>query len=235
MADRVREDNPPEPAREASEVPKPAGEPSRAEAGDRQRPQDSQESAYQDARRVAASEHAKAIDRSEPDGSHRTPDSQSPPESEDAAVSGAGGEWKTIDEQPGGAVGQDHPLSCTSACGEMLSGRPQAELIEELGMPAAQGRLAEALGPEWEALAVGPGQPQAVSSFCENGPWAADLWNADQKIHHTVVVDGIDDNNQVSIRDPWGGGSTYKMSWNEFDGVWSGVAVVNGRSGDDDG
>ncbi|WP_285685807.1 papain-like cysteine protease family protein [Actinoplanes sp. NBRC 103695] len=148
------------------------------------------------------------------------------PAAETDQVSGAGGDWETIDEQPGGAVGQVHPLSCTSACGEMLSGRPQDEFIEKLGVPAAQGDLAKALGPEWRAVAIDPGQPGAVSGLCENGPWAADLWNAGERIHHTVIVDGIDDNNQVSIRDPWDGGSTYRMSWNAFDGVWSGVAVI---------
>jgi hypothetical protein len=141
-------------------------------------------------------------------------------------LSGAGGSWETLDERPGGAVGQVNPYSCTSACGEMLSGRPQEEIIDKIGSPAFQGALAKELGPEWSAVAVGPGDLHSAKVLCDTGPWAADLWNANAKMHHTVVVDGIDDENRLSVRDPWDGGSTYKMAWESFDGVWSGVAVV---------
>ena len=114
----------------------------------------------------------------------------------------------------------------------MLSGRPQEDFIDKIGAPAVQGALAKELGPEWSAVVVDPGDLHSARVLCDTGPWAADLWNADENMHHTVVVDGIDDQDRMSIRDPWDGGSTYKMSWDVFDGTWSGVAVVRTPSED---
>lgn len=55
-------------------------------------------------------------------------------------------------------------------------------------------------------------------------PFAAQLRQAGARLDHLVVIDGVDAG-QLLIRDPWGGGSTYRMTMEEFLRVWTGNAV----------
>jgi hypothetical protein len=42
---------------------------------------------------------------------------------------------------------------------------------------------------------------------------------------HMVVVDGLDGEGRVSIRDPWGIGTRYLMNWSDFTEHWMGDTV----------
>ncbi|MBB5867548.1 hypothetical protein F4553_000927 [Allocatelliglobosispora scoriae] len=137
-----------------------------------------------------------------------------------------GGNWPTVDAVDGGAVAQLHPLSCVSACGEMLSGRPQAELMELVGVPGHAGRLVQVLGGAWRGGYVGP---DVLDIFLTGPPWAAELFGPGAEIAHTVVVDGVREDGLILIRDPWDGGSTYAMTRADFLQVWNGIAVFGGQ------
>jgi RHS repeat-associated protein len=136
-------------------------------------------------------------------------------------LAGAGGRWATIGEQTGGAIGQATATSCGAACGEMLSGISQAEVMATAGTPTSVAALAKALGAGWRGGYVGPGQLSKL--FGLGRPFAAELYEGG-KLGHFVVVDGMEAG-QVLIRDPAGGGSTYSMLASEFERVWTGSAV----------
>ena len=146
---------------------------------------------------------------------------------EAAPLAGVGGRWDTIDERLGGAVGQLDRTSCASACGEMVSGRQQRELVDAIGSPASATSLSEELGDGWSARLTPNDDPRWIAGLSATGPWIADLKDGPGgDLSHMVVVDGVDDDNRVMIRDPWNGGSTYKMTTDEFNRVWTGIAVV---------
>ncbi|MDG4833396.1 papain-like cysteine protease family protein [Solwaraspora sp. WMMD1047] len=140
----------------------------------------------------------------------------------DPSLAGAGGNWRTIDEAPGGAIAQQNDASCVSATGAMLSGRSQDELLDSLGAPAPIDRLPEALGPGWRGGYVGP---DALDLLNQRAPWGAELKDPTNSIGHAVVVDGVRPDGRIAIRDPWGGGSTYAMDLDEFLEYWNGNAV----------
>jgi RHS repeat-associated protein len=134
---------------------------------------------------------------------------------------GAGGGWATIGEKAGGAISQRTATSCGAACGEMLSGISQAELIATAGAPTNVATLAKALGAGYRGGYVGPAQlPKLLAT---GRPFAAELYEGG-KLGHLVVVDGTKAG-QVLIRDPSGAGSTYSMAMSEFQRVWTGNAV----------
>jgi filamentous hemagglutinin len=117
--------------------------------------------------------------------------------------------------------------SCVSACGEMLStgSVSQTTLIEKLGAPAPTEELAQHLGSGWIGGYVGHGEAEFTEMMRSGRPWAAQFYEFGAELSHTVVVDGMDEMGQVMIRDPWNGGSTYRMTVEEFLRVWTGVSV----------
>ncbi|WP_394828326.1 RHS repeat-associated core domain-containing protein [Pendulispora albinea] len=135
---------------------------------------------------------------------------------------GAGGKgWRVINESAGGAVGQRTPTSCGAACGEMVSGIPQDELIPRVGAPTDAkflgkgiGRIGGYLGPNLYSHLMGLKRP-----------WIAELRSGPQGISHFVVVDGMQGAN-LFIRDPWNGGSTYEMTVDAFHDAWTGNGVL---------
>src|SRR5690606_7553171 len=133
---------------------------------------------------------------------------------------GAGGGWAVIDEVPGGVVGQTTPDSCGPACGEMLTGTPQKQIIEKTGTPTHAQKLGEAIGGRGGYVG-----PEQLGKLLKQGPFAAVLYETGSPLHHFVVVDGLDDAGRILVRDPWNGGSTYKMQQSEFLRVWNGQAV----------
>ena len=137
-------------------------------------------------------------------------------------LAGAGGDWPRLNEVPGGAVGQHSTMSCASACGEMLGAVSQSNLMGKIGAPAGAKALAGALGDGWQGGYVGHA---ARGELLERGPWGAQIHGGAGGIDHMVVVNGLDDAGNLVIRDPWGGGSTYTMTPENFDQWWSGVAV----------
>jgi ABC-type bacteriocin/lantibiotic exporter with double-glycine peptidase domain len=103
----------------------------------------------------------------------------------------------------------------------MLNGIAQADLIASAGAPTNVAALARALGPGWRGGYVGPGQLKSL--FGLGRPFAAELYSGG-RLGHLVVVDGVEAG-QVLIRDPAAIGSTYRMTMEEFQRVWTGNAV----------
>jgi hypothetical protein len=142
-------------------------------------------------------------------------------EMEAVGAAGAGGSWPTIGEKPGGAVAQSSSVSCGAACGEMVSGISQAALIEQAGAPTTPEALGAALS--MKAGYVGPEAFKPLMSA--SNPWIAELRGVDSgRLSHFVVVDGFKAGH-VMIRDPWAGGSTYRMTVGSFQEAWTGRAV----------
>jgi hypothetical protein len=139
-----------------------------------------------------------------------------------AIASGAGGAWAAIGEKVGGAVAQITNLSCGAACGTMLTGISQSRLILTAGAPTHAALLAKALGTGWRGGYVGPTQLQRLAGLGRS--FIAELYDGMSSMGHFVVVDRIT-RAQVFIRDPWNGGSTYRMMLSEFLRVWTGNAV----------
>jgi RHS repeat-associated protein len=133
------------------------------------------------------------------------------------ALAGAGGNWPTIGEKAGGAIAQLSGMSCGAACGEMVAGIPQAQLISEAGAPTGVRGLAMALGQGWSGSAV---TPESLSLLLRRAPFIAQMHDIGAKISHFVVVDGMHAG-QVLIRDPADGGSTYRMALDEFIKFWN--------------
>jgi RHS repeat-associated protein len=133
-----------------------------------------------------------------------------------AKVGGASGRFARIMETPGGAVKQIGENTCGSACGQMLTGIPQSELIAQLGTgPTSAERLAAALGDGW----IGGVVPGGLSDLMRlNRPWIALLGAG--KVGHFVVVDGLDELGRLMIRDPGDGGLTYRMTISDFEDAW---------------
>ena len=66
----------------------------------------------------------------------------------------------------------------------------------------------------------------------EHAPWAAELMepevdvpNRGLEIGHEVVIDGLDESGNLSIRDPKQG-TAYEMQRHDFLHVWTGRAVL---------
>lgn len=142
-----------------------------------------------------------------------------------APAGGGGGRFPVLNEVPGGAVRQTTNLSCVSACGEMLTGGAisQEHLLSVLGENSNAEALARALGPGWQGGGVDMEKPEAFDALVARGkPWAARV--PGQRGHHMVVVDGLNDDGNVMIRDPWHG-SSYETPLADFLPEWDGQLV----------
>jgi len=151
-------------------------------------------------------------------------------------LAGAGGAWDTIDEHPSPAVvRQIHRLSCVSACGEMLTKGEVAQqlLIDELRlywpesmrveeMPAALEWLGTELrachSPRWRDGTIAEG---LFKQLLGKGPFAAELLEPGARLGHAVIVDGMDEFGNLVILDPWGRGTKYGMTFEEFNFYWT--------------
>jgi RHS repeat-associated protein len=136
---------------------------------------------------------------------------------------GAGGDWPRFNEVPGGVTAQITGHSCGSACAETLSGVAQADVLESAGEHAGVGAIADALGDGWRGGYVGP---ENLDQLAARGPFGAELYEGGSQAH-MVVVDGIDKAGDVTIRDPWSGGSTYQMTQHDFQQYWNGNALFH--------
>lgn len=115
-----------------------------------------------------------------------------------ASQVGAGGNWARIAEQEGGAIAQKTGTSCVSACGEMLTGKSQSQLIKAIGAPSNAQSLARALGKGWRGGYVGP---ENLNILLKSGqPFAAEFKEVGERLAHMVVVDGVNSAGQVLIR-----------------------------------
>ncbi len=84
--------------------------------------------------------------------------------------------------------------------------------------------LAEELGAEWTTK-KGPG---TLREICANGPWGADFipepGAGRSGLPHTIVIDGMSENGNLRVRDPWEG-TKYELTTKEFFKHWSGRAI----------
>jgi len=150
------------------------------------------------------------------------------------------------------SVQQANNASCLSATGEMVvvawnlpeAAGAQASLIEELGSPPIQPKdLRDALtrryGPQngvtWHGGYAEFANPQAAfAQINEHLPWIAVVRGIGRD--HAVMIDGIDTEGRVMVRDPWGVGqgtryvrdpsgygSSYVVPWDEFQAHWIGA------------
>lgn len=143
---------------------------------------------------------------------------------------GAGGaNLRVIKEEPGVAIQQSGKLTCWAACGEMLSGGrvSQLQLIQKLGTRKQSVKtLAQFIGPDWIGGIVDVDEMgrNGVVALSRRGSWVAVLKPAPGGQAHMVVVDGINANDQVIIRDPYEG-SRYVADMGDFLDNWYGDAV----------
>ena len=149
----------------------------------------------------------------------------------------AGGNWQVIDEKIDlKVVKQQDNLSCGAACGEMLlkakgiNNINQAIIVNESGKPVSPAYLASVLnrlspsnGGEW----LGGGLEIEGLDFAElfnclisTGVWMAELRELGARLGHLVIIDGIDNQGMVFIRDPWHG-TSYQMAKTEFINYWT--------------
>jgi hypothetical protein len=100
----------------------------------------------------------------------------------------------------------------------------QAELVKILGAPCDTRELAGALGPPWK----GTGVPEnELDKLLGQGPWAAEFRELQPTVQykrleaaHTVVVDGLDEQGNIMIRDP-ADGKRYEMTRKDFVKHWT--------------
>jgi hypothetical protein len=81
--------------------------------------------------------------------------------------------------------------------------------------------LARSMGEGWRGGYAGPKQLSALLGL--GRPFGAELYEGGN-LAHLVVVDGMQAG-QMLIRDSWAGGSTYRMTLQEFLRVWNGNVV----------
>jgi Peptidase C39 family len=67
---------------------------------------------------------------------------------------------------------------------------------------------------------------RALNMLLQRGPWAAEFRRNHGCIHY-VVVDGVTSDGLLRIRDPFGHGSSYLMTRDEFLETWDGVALFS--------
>lgn len=157
---------------------------------------------------------------------------------ENLEQTGAGGNWKRIDEQfDSSIVRQTSGLSCVSAVGEMLLKRrgirlSQQEIIDIIGEPAHLGSLAELLnqadisetGKEWHGVFV----EEEILETLLNLESLGVVLREPFEIGHAVLVEGKTEEGLVKIKDPFDQ-TSYKMLWEDFLNHWNGEVIFYGR------
>lgn len=156
---------------------------------------------------------------------------------------GAGGSWRVIEEYPDSSVvKQFNDDACAAACGEMLLRDWGIETVSQReiadiagGVPMEIPILAIVLNQltnlpgRWIGAPIGienATDEELLQALSSTGCWGAGLWKDGAPIGH-IVVDRLNENNEVLIRDPWGmsrsarQGSRYKMDIQTFLQVWS--------------
>lgn len=68
------------------------------------------------------------------------------------------------------------------------------------------------------------GERTAIEILGLAGSWVAELREVRAKVGHAVVVDGVNDDNTLTIRDPFDG-TSYRMRVEAFLTYWTWTAV----------
>lgn len=159
--------------------------------------------------------------------------------------SGAGGNWKTIEERTDSSVPrQTDPTACVAATGEMLLRAHGVEGVSQKSILAKIRTLADArnLAPlfneidmastgSWFGFACDPTQA-AFDELNTMGAWGT-VFREGTPVGHFVMVEGVTQGGRVKIKDPYPrtpkakSGSSYEMTIEEFMKVWSGEVVFN--------
>lgn len=150
-------------------------------------------------------------------------------------ISGAGGNWRRIDEKFDPAIVKQTDLSCVSAVGEML--------LENRGISVKQETIRDIIGePSYvEALAA------CLNHFDESGDgkiWRGFVTDLDgikilikqknlgvilkepsSKLGHAVFVDGKTRSGLIKIKDPFDQ-TAYKMTVEDFRENWNGQVIA---------
>ncbi|MBB2923756.1 RHS repeat domain-containing protein [Cellulomonas cellasea] len=159
------------------------------------------------AKAEAAASAGAAASRAAPAAAARTSEkvvSSAPPR-----YGSASGPWSEgVAARPGGAEAQLTGGSCVSACGAMLSGRSQTELLAKLGDWSNPQALARELGDGWIGGFFGSGEDAVAAA--SRGPMGATL-QAGMGPGHMVMTSPLG-NGRFLVRDPWAGGSSYEVS-----------------------
>jgi filamentous hemagglutinin len=157
---------------------------------------------------------------------------------------------EVFDERPDPkVVRQFTGTSCGPACAEMLFKSRAIESIFQDMVIRAQGdewsfpeSLAAAMnklqqesgtgaGGKWEGAWVDTihSPRQTFDSLSRRGSFITSLKSFGSE-SHMVVIDGIDSQGRIVVRDPWEG-TRYTMEWETFESVWQGMSVWwSGRS-----
>lgn len=153
------------------------------------------------------------------------------------AKSGAGGNWKRIDEKfDAEIIKQTSGLSCVSAIGEMLLKRrgvslPQQKILDIIGEPATAQDLARVLNrfdnitseKQWRGGATDENE---FENLLKGGVFAVVL-REPLTMGHAVLIVGKTSGDLIKIKDPFDR-TTYKMTFEEFFNHWAGEVIFYG-------
>lgn len=127
---------------------------------------------------------------------------------------GAGGTWKRVDEKfDETVIKQTNDFSCVAAVGEMLANHydlnlSQAEILDEIGELSNAFALAQYLNKvdKTEGKWIGGNFPPVIE-FIEGMTVSSRVWavvlREGSALGHAVLIDGLDENGLVKIRDPF--------------------------------
>ncbi len=135
---------------------------------------------------------------------------------------GAGGNWRRYGEKfDATVVKQSNDFSCVAAVGEMLAGHyglnlTQAEILSEIGELSNASALADYLNKadKTEGKWIGGNFPRVIE-FIEGITSSTKVWAVILRertaLGHAILIDGLDKNGLVKIKDPFDQ-TSYKMT-----------------------
>lgn len=152
-------------------------------------------------------------------------------------LSGAGGNWPVIGEASDqSAIRQRDNLCCGPACAVMLLkglgiDNVNQDLIASLsGVPVALSDLARTLNEldttktrRWLGGGLrisGATATELLFVLVSMGAWIAEMREPMARLGHLVVVDAMDKDEFLEIRDPWNG-TRYRMRLEDFLNYWT--------------
>ncbi|MCP9493104.1 MAG: cysteine peptidase family C39 domain-containing protein [Pyrinomonadaceae bacterium MAG19_C2-C3] len=155
--------------------------------------------------------------------------------------SGAGGNWKTIDERADSSVpAQSNPLACVAATGEMLLRSrginvSQEHILAKIQTPATVDELVKVMnefdrtpGKLWRGGAISDEHLELLGKI---GDVHAVVFHEGGTLGHMVLVESVTDGEVFIIKDPFPinetakYGTIYTMTREEFMKVWGGEAI----------
>lgn len=160
----------------------------------------------------------------------------------------AGGNWIVIGEKSASnSIKQFRDDASGAAAAEMLLRQSGITTIDQfaiykearvsasetgrdlINLAQAMNKLAPVDGKVWQGgyfQIPGMSSSQILNVLVDTGEsWAAEFRGALMRLGHMIVVDGIDRQGRVLVRDPWKA-TSYKISSAEFLNYWNGRGIV---------